>query len=255
LPVSVVLAFHGRFGTGKAFEKLSKLDDVADRNGFIVVYPDGVGGSWNAGHGDGAAEHHQVNDVAFVSALIDELGHTFAIDPARVHAVGISNGGMFAQRLGCELSDKIASIATVAGPIPTNIAQNCHPRRPISVLVVHGTADPIVLWEGKIPKGKGKIESVPATIRHWVKHNECTTTPTITDLGGGVTREVCSPCQGGTEVILYRIDHGGHTWPGGRQYLPRLLIGETNQTFRASEAVWEFFVAHPLEPLWELDSD
>jgi polyhydroxybutyrate depolymerase len=116
-PTPVVLAFHGRFSTGREMEKLTNLSELADKQGFIVVYPNGYGRSWNAGHGTGEAEARGVNDVKFTVELINSLCQTMNIDRRRVYATGFSNGATFVHRLGCEVSERIAAIAAVAGTI------------------------------------------------------------------------------------------------------------------------------------------
>ncbi len=245
-PTPLVLAFHGRLGTGKQMEKLTNLSDLADKQGFIVVYPNGVGRSWNAGHGTGEAEAKGVDDVKFTVMLIDSLSQTLNIDRNRVYATGFSNGAVFVHRLACELSEKIAAVAAVAGTFAPQIGRNCHPKRPVAVLQIHGTADPIVPWEGGFTKGGGLVESVAATIAGWVVRDACAAKPEVVDMGGGVIRESYSLCRKGAMVRLYRIDGGGHTWPGGYQFLPKKAIGETNRSWDASQAIWDFFMKHPI---------
>jgi polyhydroxybutyrate depolymerase len=240
-PAPLLIAFHGRLGQGRAMEKMSKFDSLSDEHGFIVAYPDGVGRSWNAGHGAGSAERKNVDDVGFVAKLIDEVSKEFQIDGHRVFAVGISNGGIFVHRLGCQLSDRIAAIATVAGTMPRGLAGQCHPVKPLSVLIIHGTADRFSPWEGGSTKGGGRVESVETTVTFWAIAGRCKPTPQITDLGNGVLRESYEPCEGGHNVVLYRVGGAGHSWPGGENLLPARVIGEVNQSWNASLAIWEFF--------------
>jgi polyhydroxybutyrate depolymerase len=245
--VPLVLAFHGRLGTGRAQERLSKLSTVSDQNNFIVVYPDGIYRSWNAGHRVGGAERLNIDDVGFVSQLINELMQILRIDPYRVYATGMSNGGIFVHRLGCELSDKIAAIASVAGPIAPSVLESCNSNDPVSVLEIHGTNDPIVPWNGGETKGKGYVESVEKTIEFWVKHNRCTGTSKTKRISGNVIKQSYTPCQSGTEVVLYKIEAGGHTWPEGNEYFPEAVVGQTNNEFNASQAIWDFFKRHPMK--------
>jgi polyhydroxybutyrate depolymerase len=245
-PIPLVLVFHGHFGTGRTMERMTHFDDVSDQNGLVVVYPDGIGRSWNAGAQNGKAERDNVDDVGFVSNLIDELARELPIDRLRVYATGISLGGIFTQRLGCELSNKIAAIAPVAGNLASSVAKNCYPTRPISVLMIHGTDDRLTPWEGGKTGGGGQIISVPATIQLWIERNKCPILPTITPLAKDVISETYAPCQGGTEVALYRIERGGHTWPGGTQDLPPAVVGPTNNSLNASEAIWDFFAKHSM---------
>jgi polyhydroxybutyrate depolymerase len=227
--------------------KLSNFDEVSDQKGFILVYPDGVGHSWNAGNGAGAAERRQVDDVGFTSELIDELSRQFHIDRRRIYATGMSNGGMFVHRLACELSGKIAAVAPVAGTIAATIEEGCKPARPVPVLEIHGTADSDSPWAGGRTLGGGQVVSVADTIRGWAARNQCASTPKVTEPATGVTCETYTPCEGGAEVTLYRIEGGGHTWPGGYQYLPKMIVGETNRSVSASQIIWDFFERHPMK--------
>ena len=245
-PTPLVLAFHGRLGTGKQMEKLTNLSGLAEKRGFMVAYPNGVGRSWNAGHGTGKAEAQGVDDVKFTGRLIDSIRRMLNLDGRRVYATGFSNGAVLVHRLACELSEKIAAIAAVAGTVAPQIGRTCHPNRPVAVLQIHGTADPIVPWEGGLTQGGGFVESVAATIAGWVARDECAAQPEVLDIGGWVIRESYRPCAKAARVILYRVEGGGHTWPGGYQYLPKKVIGETNRSWDASEAIWDFFLRHPL---------
>jgi polyhydroxybutyrate depolymerase len=244
----LVLAFHGRLGTGRIMEEMTHLSKLADREGFIVLYPDGVGRSWNAGHGTGAAEQQQVDDVGFVSKLIDELAPVYRIDRRRVYATGMSNGAIFALRLACELSAKLAAVAAVAGTLAPRVAKDCHPQRPVPIMLIQGTEDRYVPWEGGVTGGGGRVESVEATIQLWVTIDGCSPDPKVEELAGKVSRTTYAPSHaGGPEVTFYRIDGGGHTWPGGSELLPRRAVGETNRDVDASEVIWNFFKKYQLE--------
>src|SRR5262249_41242701 len=135
----LVVALHGGFGTPAEFERTSGLDAIADREGFAVLYPGGENHHWNDGRDN--QYMRPVDDVGVVRDLIEQMITKYPIDPDRVYVTGHSNGGDMAYRLGCELSDKLAAIAPVAGEIPSNIAGSCHPARPVSVIAIHGTAD------------------------------------------------------------------------------------------------------------------
>jgi polyhydroxybutyrate depolymerase len=151
----VVIAFAGGFGTDSGMASLTHLDQVADQHRFVVVYPEGYRRSWNDGRGSTPASQAGVNDVAFVSAIIASLVASDHVDARRVYATGISNGGMFTELLGCDLAGKLAGIAPVAGPMPAQVAPGCHPARPVPVLVIHGTSDPIVPYAGGHVNGRG----------------------------------------------------------------------------------------------------
>jgi len=242
-PVPLVLSFHGRHGQGEGQAKLTGFSEVADRHGFIVVYPDGIEKSWNAMHGAGPAQEKGVDDVGFVEALIDRLQADYAIDPKRVYAAGMSNGGFFSHRLGCELSPRLAAIASVAGEMGPELAKVCQPEYPIAVLDIHGTKDRIVPYDGGETKGGGELLSVEDTVDVWRQLNDCALRSDVTLEKGDVVCRTFRECTAPVEQCT--VEGAGHTWPGGYQYLPRLLIGTTNRDVDASELIWEFFENNP----------
>jgi polyhydroxybutyrate depolymerase len=249
---------HGGGGKGKNIIRFTGFNAIADRENFIVVYPDGFEKHWNDGRGvQWQAHMENVDDVGFISALIDKLAGEFNIDHNKIYVTGISNGGMMSHRLACELTHKLAAIAPVASNIPVNMAPIWAPSRPMPVLIINGTEDPLERWEGgEIRLWRrtfGVVLSVADTVKYWTSKNQCTASPTITHLpdndptdGTTVTTEVYGGCKGGVEVILYAIEGGGHTWPGSFQYLPESIIGKTCRDFNASEVIWQFFKNHSL---------
>ena len=241
-PVPLVLSFHGRHGQGKDQADLTGFNDVSDRHGFLVVYPDGVGKSWNALHGTGEAQARGVDDVGFVGALIDSLVEHYEIDEDRIYASGMSNGGFFAHRLGCELSERIAAIASVAGQMAPDLAKICRPAVPVPVLDIHGTRDRIVPMDGGTTDGGGSLLSAEETVGVWQRLNGCSGATKETLSRGGVVCRSSEGCK--APVTLCTVKGAGHTWPGGKQYAPRLLVGTTNRDVDASEMIWEFFDAN-----------
>lgn len=252
-PMPLVLMFHGGFGNGAQFEKNSDMDTVADREGFITVYPNGLGAirTWNGGRCCGAAAREDIDDVGFVSELIDHLESSLAIDPARIYAAGMSNGAIFCHRLACELADKIAAIGPVEGTI---MVDDCTPSRPVPVIIIHGTADQHVPWNGGYGCGFSDVEmtSVPDTIAIWKKADGCTSdekSPYI-QMGDG-TGEYQGDCQ--ADIVLCTIYGGGHHWPGGTSPTPWFFNvqcpddGPMSTTFIANEVLWKFFKDHPME--------
>lgn len=259
-PTPLLIVLHGGGGTGQGMTKLTDFNAIADRENFIIVYPDGFENHWNDGRGVSqySAQKQNVDDVGFISALIDRLSQELNIDAKRVYVTGISNGGMMSHRLGCELSQKIAAIAPVASNISVNMASIWAPSRPVPVLIINGTEDPLVPWAGgDIHFGRaklGQVLSVADTVKFWVANNKCTSLPLVTELpdkdpsdGTRVQRETYGGCTDGAEVVLYEVEGGGHTWPGGLQYLPASIIGRTSRDFDASEVIWQFFKEHPIE--------
>jgi polyhydroxybutyrate depolymerase len=236
--------------------KQTGFSDDADREGFLVVYPDGIEHNWNDGRGTTDAERLGVDDVKFVRALIEELTRTFPIDPARIYATGVSNGGIFTHRLGCELADVLAAIGPVIGPIASPMASRCRSSRPISVIGIQGTADPFIPiqggeegWQSGLGDG-GLVESAEDTMALWAAKNGCAPTPRKDTLparvndGTHVQRIVYSPCRDGTEVHYYLVDGMGHGWPPKPPRSER-LSGRTSQNLNATELIWEFFQPHP----------
>lgn len=249
----LVIALHGGGGAGRGMNTVTHLNDVADAHGFLVAYPDGRFRHWNDGRQSGVAESRKVDDVGFLADLIDALAKKYSVDRKRVFATGISNGGFMSQRLACDLSDKVAAIAVVAATMGQELSRKCNPRQPVSVLLIHGTEDPLVPYEGgRVQvRGGGEIISAPDAVKKWVGLNGCTTKPRTDSLpdaakdGTRTRRELYTGCKNGTEVAFLIVEGGGHTWPGGPQYLPPRRIGRTSRDFDASAVIWEFFAAHP----------
>jgi polyhydroxybutyrate depolymerase len=234
-PRAVVLNFHGRNSTPSQQNLLSGMNALADREGFIAVHPQGVANTWNAGLCCGEAQSRRIDDVGFVSALLDSLETSFCVDDTRVYATGLSNGGFLSHRLGCELSGRIAAIAPVAG---TNLTTPCMPARAVPVLHFHGTADAIVSYGGF-----GGIASVDDTMTGWARRNGCATRRTPLSTRGDVTCEQWAGCRMGARVHLCRVQGGGHQWPGGFT-IPGL--GANTNAIDASVEAWAFFEQHSL---------
>ncbi len=242
----LVLNFHGFTSAGWQQALLTRMSQHSDQRGFIVAYPEGVAASWNAGACCGTAWSDAVNDVAFVRGLIERIEADYCIDPKRIYATGMSNGGFLSHRLACELSDEIAAIAPVAGVLGIPAA-DCTPPRPVPVLQFHGTSDPLVPYQGGTPLvpqlGVGLVfASVAATLDHWRLHNGCSTfeKPFYEQ---GDTRCVAWPdCSQAADVALCTIEGGGHTWPGG---VP-IPAGKTSTDIDATATLLDFFEAHPL---------
>jgi polyhydroxybutyrate depolymerase len=188
------------------------------------------------------------DDVAFIRKLLDDLGSVAKVDPRRVYATGLSNGGMMCYRLAAELSDRIAAIAPVAG---TMAIEKANPKRPVPVLHFHGTDDAIVPFDG-VHQGTPKFihfKSVEDSIRTWVKIDGCDEKPEVADLPHRaddmlVERKTYGHCKEGAEVVLVVIRGGGHTWPG--QEPPVAFLGKSTKNISADDLIWEFFQKHPM---------
>jgi len=245
--IPVVLVFHGGGGHDWSMPNFTHFDALADDEGFIVAYPDSTNRYWNDGRNESSAD-----DVGFVRALIDDLEHTYPVDPHRVYATGISNGGFFSNRLACDLTDKIAAIASVAATMPEDLAPVCKPSRPISVLYMHGTLDPLVpIGGGKVGfvhgRSRGMCISLDAASKFWRENDQTSSmvraayVQSLSKDSTRVERKTWSGGKDGTEVVVYTIEGGGHTWPGGPQYLPVFLVGKASQNLDATRTIWEFF--------------
>lgn len=253
-PVPVVLILHGA-GTNAAITiPFTGLNAKADEAGFIAVYPNGTGNDpfliWNSGGRRGKLAEGMPDDVKFIASVLDDVQTVINVDSRRVYATGMSNGGMMCYRLASELSDRIAAIAPVAG---TMAIAEAKPKRPMPVMHFHGHEDTFVPFQGP-PEGTGRartLKSVDKTIEAWRKIDECPEEPVVTDLpdrendGTTVRRKVYGPGKAGSEVILFEIEGGGHTWPGQRS--PISLIGKSTLDISANDLMWEFFQKHPLK--------
>ena len=243
-PAPVILAFHGGGTNGKTMVKFSGLSEMANRSGFLVAYPNGSGRNpnfltFNVGNCCGHALRENVDDVGFARAVLDDLDRVANVDGKRIFATGISNGGMMAYRLASEMSDRIAAIASVAGPMGT---EACQATRPVSVLHFHGTADEFAPYNGgRGPKSfsQADFHSVEFSIRAWIEANACPTAGSETRLpaknhdGTSVTKMTWGPGAADSQVVLYTIHGGGHTWPG--RLPPTKFLGLSTTEICANE--------------------
>ncbi|UCF31848.1 MAG: dienelactone hydrolase family protein [bacterium] len=255
--IPLVLVLHGGGGTARAMVKLSHFHKVADREGFMAVFPDGFRRHWNDGRiiDDYPAHRQGVDDVGFLSRLISTLTKEWGADPERVYVTGASNGGMMALRLACEVNDRLAAAAPVIAALPLDLSDSCRPARPLPILMINGSEDGLVPWEGgHVRFGRrriGTILSVPETLSRWVRNNGCLGPVQETDLPDAdpgdktrITRYDYTGCRDGKEVSLLEVNGGGHTWPGGFQYAPRAIVGRTSRDMDAAEVIWDFFSRH-----------
>jgi polyhydroxybutyrate depolymerase len=245
-PAPLVLVFHGGGGRASAIAPHTGFSRLAEREGFVVAYPQGLNGRWNDGRGY-AATH---DDVGFVRALLDTLERELSIDPRRVYATGISNGAMFAYRLACDLPGVFAAVAPVAGAMPADLVTACAHTQPVSVLAFQGTADPLMpYFGGGVARRRGRVLSAERSIAFWATTSGCAAAPVTTDEpdrvtdGTRVRRTVYGACREGRVVELYTIEGGGHTWPGG----PPVggSVGRVTREIDATPVIWAFLAEHP----------
>jgi polyhydroxybutyrate depolymerase len=253
----VVLNFHGFTSDSSQQILLTNMNAKADAEGFIAVHPDGTGvvKSFNAGLCCGEALDNNTDDVGFVRDMLDNLASDLCVDPQRIFATGMSNGGFLSHRLACELADRIAAVAPVAGVMGL---PSCTPVRPVPIMHFHGTADPLVPYMGgqplDLPEFGGVLPtfpSVPDTFEGWRQRNGCPDPAqqpaAITYQNGDVTCQTYQDCQGDAETTLCTVDGGGHTWPGGFPIeAVAIYLGHTTMDIVATDAMWTFFQRHPL---------
>jgi polyhydroxybutyrate depolymerase len=230
----------------------TRLNEKADKEGFIAIYPDGTGKklfrrkgffTWNAGDCCGEAYKENIGDVEFIRALLDSLQTTLPVDPKRIYVTGLSNGGSMTYRLGCELSERIAAIAVVSADF--NYA-DCRPTNPVSVIIFHGTADDHVPYEGGIGERaviQNSKKPVSFAVSFWIKHNG-TATVSQKEEHGSIIKETYGKGRDDSEVILYTIKGGGHAWPGGVKG-KRKGAAEPTREISATDLMWDFFERHP----------
>jgi polyhydroxybutyrate depolymerase len=241
----LLLVFHGAGGEGAGIASHVGLTGPATARGYAVVYPDGVGRRWNDGRGAGGGQE----DVEFIRILLDSLGHQLPVDPKRIYATGISNGAGLAYRLACDLPGSFAAIAPVAGAPAAAIEERCAATRPVSVISFQGTRDPLMPYEGgHVSIRRGRVLSAQRSAALFAEVSGCTLSPAVTvepdtaKDGTRVRRSVYGGCREGREVVLYTIEGGGHTWPGG----PAVgrLVGRVSRDLDATRTMLDFFDRH-----------
>ena len=244
-PVPLVISLHGAGLWGAAQREISRWNALADREGFIVVYPSAGAGNgpriWRAvTDGPGL-----VRDVSFISDLIDKLSADYSIDPSRIYANGMSNGGGMSFVLSCTLSHRIAAVGTVAAAQLLRWSW-CADLRPVPMVAFHGTADPVAPYTGGRTWVAGQaFPHVPMWTANWAKRNRCAPEPVDSAVADNVTRRAYPGCADAASVELYTIHGGGHDWPGGGP-LPEWLCGPVSRGIDATNRMWAFFREHRL---------
>lgn len=245
----VVFVFHGGGGTARHTISFLGMNSVADTAGFLVVYPNGLQKGWNDGR---EVKKHTHDDIGFIRLLLEKIKRDYPVDEQRIFATGISNGGFFSFALGLHLPDKFRAIAPVCATIPTVLFNNYSPKKAVSLLLINGTKDPLVPYNGgevggKWFKNRGQCTSTDETISKFLTLNHCQANPTTYALPDRDTHDECTAtrfvysCANSNKVQLIKVEGGGHTWPGGKQYLGKRLVGRVCRDFSASAEVWNFF--------------
>lgn len=239
----LIISLHGGFASPKGQFRLADFRPLANKEKFIVVCPASKH-FWHDGK-----NNHGIDDVKFMSRIIDEMVKKYNADESRVYVTGISNGGFMTSKLACQLHDRIAAIAVVAATLDQY--EGYAPEKPMPVIYMHGTKDPVIPEKGGKKFGRW-IYSQDEVLNIWAKVDQCGQIPVIKEIpdkagdGTSVIRKEYINHQTGFKVIGYTIVNGGHTWPGGRQYLPKFIIGKTTRNLNACEVIWDFFKEYRL---------
>jgi polyhydroxybutyrate depolymerase len=248
-PMPMVLVFHGDNGTGQAIADVTQFNKLAEEKGFIAVYPDGINKRWTL-RGNPLGK---VNDVEFTDALITHIKQIRNIDSSKIYASGFSRGAILTQALACQLPDKIAAFASVAGSLPVRLKAKCQPNNPVSILMINGTNDTAVHYEGDEKTARGALLSVPEALTHWRSQDKCTAPAQIKQIPGPnqndqyyVKTTRYANCRGGSEVVLTDVIKGGHSWPGGVSQDPNQIKFNEAIGYNASNTIWDFFSRHNL---------
>tara|TARA_Y100000310_G_scaffold340055_1_gene434618 strand:- start:751 stop:1809 length:1059 start_codon:yes stop_codon:yes gene_type:complete len=257
-----VIYLHGGGGNKKS-AYMDGLDKMSDKHGFILIIPEGTGekklgqmrASWNGGKWETGECCGNSEDVGFISKTIDEIKNNFNINDKMIYATGISNGGLMTNRVGCELANKIAAIATIA---PAALMLECNPSKHPSIMNIHGTADPANPPDGSEPRGIFNPESKSdfakpykrmtpyQIIDSWKEINECSNNKIKGYEKGNAKCVIYDKCSGDSEVELCIVEEMGHTYPGGSQYLPSSIVGPVSYDI-SFDQIWNFFEKHPMK--------
>jgi polyhydroxybutyrate depolymerase len=255
-PTPLVIDLHGYLSGAAGQAAMSDLGSTAEEAGFVVATPQGTSEMpyWNA------VPHSELpDDIAFVEAVIDDVGASLCIDPARVYVDGFSNGAFLASLVACRLPDRVAAVAAVAGLL---LPADCDPARPVPVLAIHGTDDRFVSFAGAPNPALADLTwndqsraafdglafaEVTTTAARWAELDGCGPEPARAEVAAGVERIEYGGCAAGSTVQLYVIDGGGHTWPGSAfSAASASILGPTTEAIDANELIWSFFQDHPM---------
>jgi polyhydroxybutyrate depolymerase len=273
----VVILLHGRDQDAAEMARLTHFNEFADRDSIIAVYPNAANGRWALGGseprpyrsgpyrrpgvwgpgypprgqrpepGDRREGAPRNQDMQFLHRMLNKLATHYSVDTRRIYAAGLGEGGFMALRIGCNMADHIAAIAAVAAAMPRTL--NCVPSRPIPVLLMNGTDDPIVHYNGgRYKDSMLHLLSAEDSAKEWARLNHCSEKPSESKLpslqNGGKDTKVYlfDGCHENAQVVLYAVKNGGHTWPGGEPYMNEKEIGKTSNALNANETIWSFLV-------------
>lgn len=251
----VLFHLHGGGGTAKGTAGLTfhRFNQLAERDSFIVVYPDAIEKNWNDGRksDEVKAWKEEIDDVGFIMKVLVQVKKRYNADTTRIFTTGMSNGGFMSTRLLCEKSNVFRGGAVLTASISEDYLPNCNPSTPVALLLMNGTDDPLVPYDGGdikvFKKKRGRIISTEKYLSFWQEKNGCSDQPTSRKLldkyddGTSVTVKTYHSCADRGSLILYTIHGGGHTWPSGKQYLGEKWIGKTSKEIVACDVIWEYF--------------
>jgi polyhydroxybutyrate depolymerase len=262
-PSPMVIMLHGFGGTALSAAKETGWSLKADREAFVIVYPEASRPdpakpqsfrlnpqSWNDGSGRFHAGEKNIDDVAFIDTMIDEILNAHPIDPQRIYVTGFSNGASMTFRLGAELSNRFAAIAPVSG---TCWIESPKPSSGLSICYVTGTSDSLNPIDGGYPKltlggkdqgGKSK-PPVQLFLDRWVAALKCSREPIVDETANGVRRRLYQCESREPEIVYVSVDGLGHHWPGGASQVSSLLVGKPSDKLKATDEIWDFFKSHP----------
>ena len=243
-PTPLVISMHGGALWPAAQMEISRWNRMADEHGFLVVYPSGITGAgpraWHVGRGPGL-----LRDVRYISELIDTLKAAYNIDSTSIYADGLSNGGGMAFVLSCTLSERIAAVGMVAAALFLPWSW-CTDERAVPMIAFHGTADRAVPYHGGTSwVAPRRLPDIPTWVANWARRNRCAPDPVDSAVATDVPRRSYTNCADGAAVVLYTVQGGGHTWPGGGP-LPEWFVGTTTRSIDATHQMWAFFREHRL---------
>jgi polyhydroxybutyrate depolymerase len=251
-PAPLLIELHGRGIDAGRFDRMTGFKSLADEKGFVLAMPSGVDGIWNSR--PLPTDVDRPDDVAYLLALIDDVCDRVSIDRQRIYVVGMSNGAGMAGRLACLHPERLTAFAQVAGTGPDDLATRARPTTPVPILQIHGTADRIVPYRGgsrRRPlmrllghRALGASVGIDDWARFWTEANHTGDEPEVSRLPPDTTIRVWRGPSGRADVVFYRINGGGHTWPSSRVRLPRVMLGRTSETFDATRIIWDFLASH-----------
>ena len=244
-PLPLLLVLHGKGGSAEGVAEMTGFSGLAEEQNFIALYPNGLEQQWNFVKDPPGYTRMRQDDVGFLLELVDEITRQYAVDDRRIYVTGFSNGGFMTQRLACSAPERFAAFASVGGAGFGGLDALCQTPSALSLMLMHGTKDTVVPWSGHTRR---RLESVTETFAFWSIYTGCngdlteTSLPQMTIITS-VTLIVAG-CPDGNELLLYKIEGGGHNWPGAEGFLSSEVAGNVTMDIQASEVIWEFFSRH-----------